>query len=94
VANKRLQLPEVLDLTAAAPLAQSLLSRRGAGLTVDASRVRRVGTPCLQVLLAAAATWKAEGVEFRVTKPTEEFLEGGRLLGIGLDEDMNGRGRA
>jgi len=93
-ASKRLQLPQVLDLTAAAPLAQSLLSRRGAALTVDASRVQRVGAQCLQVLLAAAATWKADGVALRLTKPSAEFLEGSRLLGISLDEDMRGLERA
>jgi chemotaxis protein CheX len=93
-AKKRLQLPEVLDLTAATPLAQSLLSRRGAELSVDASRVRRVGTQCLQVLLAAAATWKTDGLRLRLVKPTPEFLEGGRLLGIHLDQDLAGREEA
>jgi chemotaxis protein CheX len=85
-----LQLPEVLDLTAAAPLAQSILSRRGAELKVDASKVRRVGAQCLQVLLAAAATWKMDGVRLSLTKPTEEFLEGSRLLGIQVDRDLAG----
>jgi chemotaxis protein CheX len=86
--RKRLQLPEVLDLTAAAPLAQSFLSYRGAELSVDASRVRRVGAQCLQVLLAAAVTWSADGLRLRLEKPTEEFLEGSRLLGIRFDQDI------
>jgi len=93
-ARKRLQLPEVLDLTAAAPLAQSFLSHRGAELSVDASRVQRVGTQCLQVLLAAAATWKMDGVRLCLVNPTAEFLESGRLLGIHLDLDMTGREQA
>jgi chemotaxis protein CheX len=83
-----MQLPEVLDLTAASPLAQSFLSHRGAALSVDASGVRRAGAQCLQVLLAAAATWKADGVSLRLEKPTEEFLECSRLLGLRLDEVM------
>jgi chemotaxis protein CheX len=87
-AKKPLQLPEVLDLTTAAPLAQSLLSRRGSDLCIDASAVRRVGAQCLQVLIAAEATWKADGVRLRVEKPTEEFLKGAELLGINLDQDM------
>lgn len=87
-ARKRVQLPEVMDLTAASPLAQSLLSHRGSELSVDASRVRRVGTQCLQVLLAAVATWKADGVRLCLEKPTEEFLEGSRLLGIRVDQDL------
>jgi len=87
-APKPLLLPEVLDLTAAAPLAQSLLSRRGTELSVDASQVRRVGAQCLQVILAAAATWKADGMRLGVERPTEEFLEGSRLLGIQFDHDF------
>jgi chemotaxis protein CheX len=84
-----LLLPEVLDLTAAAPLAQSFLSRRGTKLSVDASRVRRVGAQCLQVILAAATTWKADGVRLSLDKPTEEFLEGTRLLGIRFDQEIS-----
>ena len=87
-ARRQLQLPQVLDLTAAAPLAQSLLSRRGADLIVDASRVQRVGAQCLQVLLAAAATWKADGARLRLVKPSDAFLEVGRLSGINLDQDI------
>ena len=87
-APKPLLLPEVLDLTAAAPLAQSFLSRRGTELNVDASKVRRVGAQCLQVILAAAATWKADGMRLCLDQPTEEFLEGTRLLGIQFDQDI------
>jgi chemotaxis protein CheX len=83
--GNRLQLAEVLDLTAAAPLAQSLLAQAGSELAVDASGVRRVGAQCLQVLVAAAAAWKAEGVGFRLENASEEFLEGARLLGVCLD---------
>lgn len=89
-AGKKLLLPEVLDLTAAAPLAQSFLSHRGSELFVDASAVRRIGAQCLQVLLAAAATWKADGMRLALEKPTEEFLEGSRLLGIQIDRDLAG----
>jgi chemotaxis protein CheX len=88
-APKPLLLPEVLDLTAAAPLAQSFLSRRGTELSVDASSVRRVGAQCLQVILAAAMTWKADGLRLSLDKPTEEFLEGTRLLGIRFDQEIS-----
>lgn len=87
-ARKEVQLSEVLDLTAASPLAQALLARRGSDVSVDASRVNRVGALCLQVLVAAAATFKADGVRLRVDKPTDEFLEGCRLLGVRFDEDV------
>jgi chemotaxis protein CheX len=81
-----LQLAEVLDLTVAAPLAQSLISRRGADLTVDASHVRRVGAQCLQVLLSAEATWKADGMRLSLDNPTEDFLKGTALLGVTFDQ--------
>lgn len=87
----KLQLPEVLDMTAAAPLAQSLLSHRGSELSIDASKVQRVGAQCVQVLLAAAATWQADGKRISLLKPSAEFLEGGRLLGVDLDQDITGR---
>ncbi|WP_072371059.1 STAS domain-containing protein [Hyphomicrobium sp. NDB2Meth4] len=83
----KLQLAEVLDLTAAAPLAQSLLPRRGSDLTIDASKVRRVGAQCLQVLLSAEATWKADGVRLTVENPTDEFLASSELLGIQISQD-------
>lgn len=93
-AGKRLQLPEILDLTAAAPLAQTFLSRRGSELSVDASQVRRIGAQCLQVLLAAAATWKVDGVRLCLERPSNEFLEGSQLLGIRFDEELAGPGLA
>jgi chemotaxis protein CheX len=89
-----MQLPAVLDLTAAAPLAQSFQSNRGKALSVDASRVNRVGGQCLQVLLAAVSTWKADGARISLVKPSAEFLEGGRLLGIHLEQEFAGREKA
>lgn len=76
-----LLLPEVMDLRAATPLACELLARRGRNVEVDASRVRRLGGQCLQVLLSARACWKSEGVRFRVTAPSSEFTDGLALLG-------------
>lgn len=80
--KQRLALPETLDLTAAAPLAQALLARRGSSLCVDAGQVRRVGALAMQVLLSAAATWKADGVTMQVEDPSPELLSALELLGI------------
>ena len=74
-------LPEVLDLRAAAPLAAALAARRGLDTDVDASRVRKLGGQCLQVLLSAQACWQAEGVRFRVIAPSDDFIDGVALLG-------------
>lgn len=76
-----MQLAEVLDLSAAAPLAATLLARRKKATVIDASNVQRLGGQCLQVLLAAAATWKDDQAVFRIDAMSEEFREGLRLLG-------------
>lgn len=54
-------LGSVLDLRAAEPLKAELMAARGQALTLDASAVERLGGLCLQVLLAAIQTWRADG---------------------------------
>ncbi len=76
-----LVLPEVLDLRAAAPLAAELMARRGLDTELDASRVRKLGGQCLQVLLSAHASWQAEGGRLRVVAPSSDFIDGLALLG-------------
>ena len=76
------ELPQVLDLTAAAPLTEQLLSFRGFDLSVDASRVTRLGGQCLQVLLSCAATWKADGAKLELVGESEEFVEALQQFGI------------
>jgi len=68
-----LQLDDVLDLPAAAPLAAQLAKRRGQPLTLDASKVRRLGGLCLQVLLAARAEREAADDRLDVATPSEAF---------------------
>ena len=76
-----LMLPEMLDLRAAAPLAAELMARRGQNTELDASRVRKLGGQCLQVLLSAHACWQAEGRHFRVVAPSSDFIDGLALFG-------------
>jgi len=78
-------LPAVMDITAAGPLASDFLLHRGKDMTVDASRVERMGGQCLQVLLSAAATWSQDGVEFEVARPSTEFTEALETAGLGMD---------
>ena len=54
-------LAPVLDLRAAEPLKGELLAARGQPLTLDGSAVERLGGLCLQVLLSAVRTWRADG---------------------------------
>lgn len=85
---EKLSLPELLDLSAAEQLAASFLEKRGAELTVDASTVRRLSTPCVQVLLSAALTWKADNVPLRMVKPSSELTSTLNQLGINPAELM------
>ena len=79
---QNVELPEVLDLTAAAPLTEQLLSFRGLDLSIDASRVTRLGGQCLQVLLSCVATWKADGAKLDLVQASDEFVEALRQFGI------------
>lgn len=74
-------LAPILDLKAAAPLRSALLERRGHPLELDAADVQRLGGLCLQILLAAAATWRADGLPMRVGPRSEAFLDALRLFG-------------
>jgi len=75
-------LPAILDLRAATPLANALLASRGRELIIDAAQVQRLGGQCLQVLLSAALTWRADDIPLSISKPSPDFLEGLDLLGI------------
>ncbi len=74
-------LDEILDLQAARPLADKLLTRRGEDLELDASEVRRLGGLCLQVLLSADAAWADDGKTLTVAAPSSAFVEGLDRLG-------------
>jgi chemotaxis protein CheX len=78
----RLQLAEILDRAAAAPLLADLMARRGQEIVIDASGVRRIGGQCLQILMSAAATWSQDAVTFAVTSASPEFVAGVRQFGV------------
>jgi chemotaxis protein CheX len=75
------QLAAALDLTAAASLAGEILPLRGRDLRIDAGKVQRLGGQCLQVLLSAEQTWRADGAAFVIEDPSERFLADWRLFG-------------
>jgi chemotaxis protein CheX len=76
-----LALPAHLDLVAAAPLRSEILARRGRPLDLDGAAVERLGGLCLQVLLAARATWTADDQPFRLLAPSPELREAISTLG-------------
>ncbi len=80
--DQPVQLPEVLDLAAAAPLARELLARRGRPTIVDALAIQRPGASCLQVLLAAIRTWKSDGIPLTFIHCGPLLIEHLRFLGV------------
>jgi chemotaxis protein CheX len=77
-----LDLPPVLDLTAASGLLEAFLERRGQVLAVDGSNVQRLGAQCLQVLLAARMAWEEDGQTLCVENCSEDFLASLELMGV------------
>ena len=76
-------LPVSLDLAAATPLKQELLSRRGRKIRLDGTNVARVGVPCLQVLLAARQAWADDKIEWVSENFSVEFVSALNELNIG-----------
>lgn len=83
-----LVLPDCLDSAAASNMKDMLLQRRGGALVVDASQVRRVGAQSLQVLIAAARTWQADGHPYTVTNASSELLDTIALIGLSREDLM------
>lgn len=77
-----LVLPDSLDSSSAAGVKDLLIARRGSPLVVDAGQVRRVGVQALQVLIAAAQTWRADGQSYVVANASSEFLDTIALVGL------------
>ncbi|HWA89410.1 MAG TPA: STAS domain-containing protein [Rhizomicrobium sp.] len=82
-----LKLPSILDLTVASALKLDLQTAlaRGEGLTVDGEEVRRVTSPCLQVLAAAARAFaQTGGAGLRIRNASEALRE--TVAGLALGE--------
>jgi chemotaxis protein CheX len=75
-------LPPALDTAAAPGLADQLRMVRGGPVALKADEVRRVGGLCAQVLLSAAASWRADGNALTLNNPSDEFVEATRLMGL------------
>ena len=75
-----------------APLAGGLSLKQPRRAAGDRRRERERGSArsCLQVLLAAARTWKAEGDVLTLQNPSARFLEDLNLLGLEPGTFLNG----
>ncbi|MBW3097396.1 STAS domain-containing protein [Pseudohoeflea coraliihabitans] len=82
-----LKLPAILDLNAASRLHEQVLALQDKDVAIDASEVSRVGAQCVQVLLSAAASWRAADRQFTVKHSSEIFAKTLTVLGV-TDESI------
>ena len=79
-------LAAVLDLRAADPPKAQLLAVRGQETALDASAVERLGGLCLQVLLSAIQTWRADGQALTFINVSEAFASQWSALGASASD--------
>ncbi len=78
------KLPEVLDLTAAEGFLDSMRQRANGELCLDASGVRTITLPCIQIVLAAARSRESTLIQ----DPSPAFVSAFEDLGIDWTQDL------
>lgn len=81
-----LELGESVTSEQAEALAESILQHRSSDLVIDASKLTRIDTNCIEVLLSAAKLWIADRNTLSLSNLTEEFSQA--LAMLGLDQSM------
>lgn len=83
----RIKLPGQLDMAALTALKEDLINTTNItnSLAIDGSEVERVGTPAIQLLLAAAKAFSAEGRSFALETPSQALSLALDDLGLGID---------
>jgi chemotaxis protein CheX len=82
------RLPQVLDLTQAQNLRDTMVARLSDGPRIlDASAVERMSTPCAQVLLAAGRAADLAGSAFQIINASDVFRTA--LADLGLEAEFN-----
>ena len=79
-----LKLPEVLDLTAAEGFLESMRRQANGALCLDASEVRTITLPCVQIVLAAARSRESTSIQ----NPSVAFVSAFEDLGIDWTQDI------
>jgi chemotaxis protein CheX len=84
-------LPPSLDLLGAKPLCQQLQAKvlSAEPILLDGSRVERISTPCIQILVAALKSAEARGTPFRLSNPSQVLAEA--LVDLGLQQVFAGQ---
>ncbi|MEM8753501.1 MAG: STAS domain-containing protein [Pseudomonadota bacterium] len=79
--EERIELEPALKAPAAEALLATLKDNRGVDLTLDGSKVTFLSGACLQVLLSAMETWRADGVSLAISAPSDELKLDAAILG-------------
>ena len=73
---------EYQDTGTANDLRDSLMERRGSDLHINAHNVQQICTLCIEVLLSAKKTWKADGKHFQIDQSSGPFNQIMKQLGL------------
>lgn len=73
--------PGSLTAGAVAELRGALEAARGKDAAIDLSGVETIGGLCLELVLAAQATWRAEGRTLSLEAPSAAFMRDAATLG-------------
>ncbi len=82
--EKTISLAAVLDLNEASALRGTLMRLRGSNVAIDASGVERIGTLCVQVIMAAAKTWDEDKLSFTFSKVSDAFQKTMQVIGVDI----------
>lgn len=82
------ELPARTNLNGAVEMAQAILGHAGSPLTLDGAAVEQISTPALQVLLAAARTWREDGQPLRLHPVSEQLRDQLAVAGL-TPEDIS-----
>lgn len=79
-----IELASVMDMRAAEPLKTTMLEALAAQrpLSIKADAVDRMSTPCIQVLIAAATAMQRTEMPFKLTGPSDAFIDAFNDLGL------------
>lgn len=87
---RQFRLPDRIDRSGARKVAMALMGARGDDLELDGAGVRMIGTPGVQVLLAAGRQWALDGRALTFGALSDELAVALERLGLSSDSVASG----
>ena len=63
-------------------LLDRILAIRGKNFSLDANKVQRIDTPCIEVLLSCARLWRNDEHSIKIKSPSDQFIGALECLGL------------